>query len=209
MKKANFVARIAVAALSCGAAVQAYATLINFDVDASGNPLNAPATFANTVALRETYAPLGVHFTGPGDNGGGIVNLTAGFGVFPRSGQNFLAFNNGAAYSNGGFANSPQTILFDTDIVRFSIWGSGGGAAENAVIQAFDASNNLVDSDTVTIPRGAYAELQVSGEGIRRVVLSYSGGCCAVFDDLLVPAPATVALLGLGLAGLGWSRRRK
>jgi hypothetical protein len=47
-------------------AFSASATIvINFDTDASGNPIAAPSLSIETTRLDELYAPLGVHFWGP------------------------------------------------------------------------------------------------------------------------------------------------
>src|ERR1044071_288968 len=79
------------------------APLIDFDHDASGNPLPAFCLFRDTSSLTELYAPLGVHFSGPRTNSGGaILNQCGNFGVPAISGSNFLAFNRSAAFLSGG-----------------------------------------------------------------------------------------------------------
>src|SRR5688572_24478371 len=66
--------------LICGALLTAFTLpadgiVINFDVDAGGNTINAPSLFSNTSPLTELYAPFGIHFSsGASPNSGAILN---------------------------------------------------------------------------------------------------------------------------------------
>ena len=73
-------------------------------------------------------------------------------------------------------------------------------------MQAYDASNLLVATDTKTSQAGSYVQLSIAGVGITRVTLErLSGSTAWVFDDLTfnpVPEPSTLALAGIGAFAL-------
>ena len=50
----------------------ARATTINFDVDSNGNPVSTQTIFVRVTRLTNLYSPLGVTFSGPGGNDGGL-----------------------------------------------------------------------------------------------------------------------------------------
>jgi hypothetical protein len=201
---------------------QARAGFINFDVDAFGIPINAPPDFAQTTALTNLYAPLGVHFSGPGtNNGGAILNQLANFGVNALSPPNFLAFNQFATLSNGGIPKAPETISFDHLQSSVSIFVAGGRNADPFTLTAFDSNNHVVSTASVTTQ--GYAPLTVSfAGGIQRVVLNTTGDGIFVADNLSftplagggggIPEPSTLALFALGgtaLAARRWRRRKQ
>jgi hypothetical protein len=188
--------------------------VINFDQDANGNPINAPPDFIGTTRLSTLYSSLGVTFSGPGGNdGGAILNQNSNFGVSPVSGPNFLAFNPFAKLSDGGVPQGPETISFANPVSTVSIQVAGGIHADPFLLQAFDGSNQLVDSSSVTTQQ--FAPLTVSSPGgISSVVLSTTGNGVFVADDLSFtasPEPTSLALFGLttlaGASYLGWRRR--
>lgn len=174
---------------------------INFDTDASGNPITAPSIFAEASPLTTLYAPLGVTFSGPGPGlGGAILNETGSFGIAALSGNNFLAFN-GSTY-----ATLPETITFNTPMSSVSIFG-GTGYGEQFTMQAYGTGGTLLDSDTVNVTAGNYEPLDVaSSEGITSVVLTGdNGGPSWVYDNLSatpVPEPSYLAFPAVGFTAL-------
>jgi len=181
---------------------------INFD-DAS-----AVAFFASTTRLTDHYAPLGVHFQGPGGNdGGAILNQDANFGVNALSGRNFLAFNRNAHMSDDGIPKDPEKIVFDTSVSEVSIYAAGGWAVDTFTLQAYNASDVLLDTDSIATQ--SWGKLAVSSaDDIKYVVLEERGGSYFVYDDLTVtcaavPVPGAILLGALGLSCAGWRLRRR
>ena len=183
---------------------------INFDTDASGNPISAPAVFSLTGPLTSLYAPLGVTFSGPGaGEGGAILSGSGTFGVSPISGDNFLAFNPAT------YAADPETISFATAMSSVSIYGASGYTGEQFTMKAYSASDALLGSDTITLTANTWGQLDVTESGgIRSVTVSASGGAAAwVYDNLSAtpaPEPSVLALMGAGAVALiGWHQRAK
>lgn len=215
LRKANIMGMNAILVAGLGIA-SAEAATINFDTDANGQSINAPPSFINTTRLTELYAPLGVHFSGPGgNNGGAILDETGNFGVSARSGSNFLAFNRSATLSDGGVPRDPETINFDTLLNRVSIFAASGFGTNTFKLEAFDMNELLVGSDTITTQPGTYDQLSVSSASgdISRIALSAGSDKAFVYDNLSytpVPEPSSVlGTLAFGVLGTGYMLKRK
>jgi len=147
-----------------------------------------PCTFAETVALTDEYAALGVVFSGPGGNdGGAILDECGGFGVNGHSAPNFLAFNINSGLSNGGIPRGPETITFSPAADSVSI-AAGHASAGTITMECFDGGGAPLGSDSL-VGSSTLQPLEVAAAGIASCVLSFTGAV-AVFDDLtfdLVP----------------------
>ncbi len=104
---------------------------------------------------------------------------------------------------------------FDFDVTSISfIFGGNGGVFD---VVAKDIVGNIVDLFyTADTDDGAFAgPLTLSGAGIRSLYWTDPGYSFAALDNVSitgassVPEPASIALLGLGLAGIGWRRKVK
>lgn len=120
--------------------------------------------------------------------------------------------NGSFSYLRADFAVVATTILLD--FVADSIDDC------NPFLRAFDSSNNLLDSVSAgCLSFGQGVTLSVSASNIAYITASwddvdrvYNGALDNLRIEVVgaaIPEPGTLALLGIGLAGLGASLRRK
>lgn len=128
-----------------------------------------------------------------------------GFNQFPpdASGNVGIVEDPFAGDFSGGF----------TSIVNsFSLAiGDNGGDLDDATLSVFDANFNLLGTDSF-FQQAAGSILSVNATGIK--YFSVDQTSLVVFDNLTfdtqaVPEPLTISLMALGLASLGFARRRK
>lgn len=166
-----------------GPAQAAGITYISFeDVDLS-------CQFAGEAPLRGRYAAA--KFSGPSStDGGAVLDSCSGFGVSPRTGSRFLAFNSAlpAVMSNGGTPVGPERITFPTRQKKVTVWVSQGGSPGTATFKMVARrGTTVVRTATATTTTSAWLELTV---GHRRGISSVTVNATAdpngqwVLDDL-------------------------
>jgi len=167
-----------------------------------------------TYGLLQTFVPVdGVTFSGVLHNFtvGGVLSLDARIGSGPGDTNNITVAN------IEGDAAGILSLLFPGLQSRagFGFALSSGGSA---VIELFDVSNISLGSITllgVPDPSSAGGFLGVESSTLfSRAEVSFLSSSRFAFDNLrfenvAVPEPSTLALLGIGLAGIGFARRRK
>ena len=191
--------------------ISASPTVIDFE-DLAGMTFYVGNPVPQASQLSDHYLnTLGVRFS----SGNPYVAVVAmGLG-HATSGVNGLAGTDGNGLNTGVnpidasfFDPSAPTIRAVTDHVslRGDLWGGGPPIS----LIAYDLEGNVIASDTEQDVGGA--TLIVSAQGIHSV--RYINNGSVGIDDftfnapVAVPEPATFALVGLALAGIGFSRRQ-
>jgi hypothetical protein len=176
----------------------ACAGLITFD--------EFPATNNGSPVTNE-YAGVGVLFdTGNAGTWGGLANGDPGnWGVDGTNGPQFLGNNNTGAESFS-FATGESTVSFDASRTN------GSAAGQTLTANAYDASNSLVATETLTLGDiNTWSTFSLAGAGIVLVDLigSTNGFSPYGIDNLQfvavarVPEPGSMAIvLGTGLLAL-------
>lgn len=124
-------------------------------------------------------------------------------------------------FNSGGIITASATqSAFDLTSAYFSTWASNGafgGFSSTSVTVNGYLGATLVGSVTQQLTTDfAFMDIGLSNIDRFDVVNDGGSGRWWLMDDLVinenlgsVPAPATLLLFSIGLAGLGWSRRRQ
>lgn len=220
-------------------AFTAGAGLITFSEFGLGteNPTYNPSDYGGGV--DSPTVTFGGFFTGQSLGGAGdcpagaalsgcvIGAPNAGLTLDPMSPKTFIT-NDGAnpttpVLSGNPLFNGPVTILFDKDLAGVGLVGGFFDAIGGTAITSFDRDGNVIGSvqnDELGIEflglvtddkSNSIAGLQFSLVGAEPAGFAIDNLRFGVADQIISPvsAPGSLALLGLGLTGIGLSRRKR
>lgn len=180
--------------LTLGLVKSAEATVLNFD-DLTGSGLLADGYGGITWNGEWAYYDLAQPPYNPKSDFERIYNVSV-------SSPTDFSFESPAVFNGAWFSGYPEVIGFGTNLIHFDLY--------NGATLVW-TSGTLVPTDIPAFLASGYAGL------VTRVSVTSSSGDYYVMDDVTfnssaVPEPASLSLLGLGLASAGarrWRQRRR
>jgi hypothetical protein len=186
--------------------------MITVDPDAFAVGTDISNAFAGV-----TLSSVGAGFDGDYDSRIFAIDPMAWGEPFAASTGRLVFGTNDPAWPNlfGGFGSAVLRVDFSSPVTVVSIDAIGNNSSDWAKLEAFDASNNLIDDYfTGQLTLSNFETMTVSGSNIAYVLASPITGESAGFDNLnadisVVPAPGAMLLGGIGVSIVGWMRRRR
>jgi hypothetical protein len=203
-----------------GTPTMANAVFIDFDLHAATDLLGG--TPPDSAVVTDDYSSSGIIFGKAGVSGGVAVVDNPNTFSLPKGAcgldvnGNLMSYCSGDIYFNfvdPGDSSKPAV----TDAVDFYI-GDGGGDVDPWTINVFDIAGGLIASLDVASQFNTNVAFNYAGMH-SFAILDTSGDTAGYFLDSLgfntptaataVSEPATLSLMAIGLAGIGFARRKK
>lgn len=198
------------AGIGCGSARAGYVVF--------GNLNNSNGSFLGAASSTKGLGPLAQSFTG---GFGTITDVTLGLFNGSADGHSVIITLNADSgntpgsiiYNFGVVADSAIGVAFDSTIAFHNL-NIVMAAGSKYWIEVADSDSSATTSSRKTSVRWSTAQ-NMGGTGITGQSI-FSGGSTSsnetnvpLIMEVAAPEPATLAVLGIGIAGLGWARSRR